>query len=859
MGLLRTPAASGKPTGAPKTRDPQMSALLTPLGIAATLVLVVGAPAASGSAPATFPGVSRDLASFCSARPSLSVDLAPMIVHVKRDTSFNYKLYLFSSDYVFQTGQIVPRDDFRVHSFPVKFKRLNEFWPQAGVPTYQYKYQNSSADSLVRAPGGGPFDARRFLALVPLRPGPGARRRAPSGAARTKGKRVQAAGEPLRRGWRARATTAGAHQEGVADTGGSGLPLDAQPHVLAGDDDSLAGRHGAASPTSAGLAGYRALRAPRASRAPVAAGDDDNVNKHIQFDRDDQVAVLAADDKAPRRDALSGPGGDQETSTNSYSKASQHQENEFARQMIMPVGSFSSFHVNLTYLARKDFDQTEPELIKIQLDANRFVIDELHLIATSANKTQQNFSFYNYPQHEDYAFLAHKLLRDPNTRITSISQIYEHWITRNFYTIVYVQRRIGQVEPVGANDAPSDYGEPIESIVTDRLIFRGSSMVLLGAEQLDYDVKASAFITEKNGLHYYLEFLTNGKFYLCAIDWTKRPFKIIDSRRLPMKATKTQFDNEELLLCPPAICYSEQPIDEIVNYGRITLSKEHQHTASVLSGSRLANFSQHHTLLSSSLPPTFRDESDGELIYGSTSGPGGGDHRLKLGLSRMQTGSTRLHADDQPTAPTTPINSQLDDLSDAIKSGSSQLEVRLHLRDWVWTLARAHERQQIEHEANLMTANSATPTSELFKNESKFVYRFEWARRNDIKVNPDTYGFVLAGHEIDASYRVFNELYLITVSKTFVVVQILQQENFRACLRTIGRLASVGTGGVRGRRRAQWAWAWMATDNWTSFEPTGSTGLARCSARPSQSQLANNPLVANAHTHTHTGQPLDNN
>lgn len=621
-----------------------------------------------------FPGVSRDLASFCAARPSLPIDLASMIVHVKKNTSFNYKLYLFSADHVFQTGQVIPRDDFRIHSFPVKLKRLNEFWP-SNVNTYHYTGPTTESLKLVAS---NYFNLKQFLSLVPIEP-----------------KKVKKAKRKPRK-------------LAAVDN----LQGENQGDALPGDDSFI----------SHDVARVMELRAT--SKDPLESDEHENYNSHIDFDRDDQLSIS-------RRAAYSSSEYFSSPETYQYEQNTNNRSSaEFSRDSVLPVGSFSSFHVNLTYLVRKDFGQLEPQLIRAHVDANQFVVTQLIII----NNGSQSIS--SYPQNEDYNFLSHKLLRDSNTRITAINQIYEDWITRNFYTVVYIQRRLG--------DETNQNKE--QTIVNDRLVFRGTSIALLGADQLDYNVKAAAFITEKNGLHYYLEFLTTGKFYLCAVDWTKRPFKIIDSRKFPIKATRTQLDNEELLLCPPAICYSNQPVDEIVSYGRVSLPDKLVRDSQILSSSLNSppinlKLKLEHSGTDPAAPLIALNET--ALVYTK--------HQRELAANRLKERQVVVSEE------TVLGNMSLDNLIEAVKMGSNQLQTRLHLRDWVWILPRRDNRRSMNSE---------------FTNDNKqvdtllpsFEWHYELARRNDIKVKPDTYGYLLTGHEIEASYRVYNELYLISVS-----------------------------------------------------------------------------------------------
>lgn len=697
------PDAGDGPRMAPTTA-PGLQIALT---IVLSLPLLQIGPSSGQQTGLSFPGVARELASFCSARPSLSIDLAPMIVHVKKNTSFNYKLYLFSQDqHVFQTGQIVPRDDFRIHSFPVKLKHLNEFLPllsksgsadgageQQSVEVYRLvpineRNQNQGRRSRLVRVSSGSFDARRFFARVPLV--------------------LDTVSEPpARRAHRSQSTDDQA--ESATQTEGRALPFDVQGDLLPGDHHN---RHDAALAPE--------LRA------------SSNVNEHIEFDRDDQLAILGQPSQRLRELNQRRPQRPHSpTDPNQQAEAESHRHHQ---TMVMPVGSFSSFRVNVAYLARKDFGQQEPEVVRLKVDARRFQVSRVDLLMPAVDDEQQSGGELNatsemdagdLPESEDFAFLSHKLLRDKNVRLTSISQIYEDWITRNLYTIVYIQRRLDQ--PAMAENADEDTDslraragsgarrqpvEPAGEVVSERLVFRGSSIVLLGADQLNYPVKASAFITEKNGLHYYLEFLANGKFHLGAIDWTKRPFKFIDSQRFPIKPTRTQFDNEELLLCPPAVCYADQPVDELVAYGRLPLADKLQREASILSKSSSNS-------PSSSSAPQPTNESQVLTLADAASAVGN------------QT-ATISHQSE-------PIS--LDALIEAMRAGAAKLDVRLHLRDWTWQVAAQPQRPN-----------------------TRFVWRYEWARRNELKVTRDTYGFGLAGHEIDASYRVFNELYLISVS-----------------------------------------------------------------------------------------------
>lgn len=667
---------------------------------------------------ANFPGVSREIASFCAARPSLQIDLASMIVHVKRNVSFNYKLYLFSADDVFQTGQVIPRDDFRIHSFPVKLKKLNEFWP-ASVSTYQSLSHIVNASSSITnrsfiEVSSDSFKLKHFMRPVSLNP-------AVSAAMKRRSK---------------------TRRPRTFNQGGLSRPSDAR-----GADLSLA--------LSPGL--------PDDARGDILPGDDENFNKHIQFDRDDQLSSISRratyfnknDYLAAVEEGESAPDGTDDFEINREGTNSANGRN-FSGDHIIPVGSFSSFNVNTTYLVRKDFNQQEMELIKLEIDAAQFLVKKVFLIYPELQSSSGEFDFLN-----------HKLLKDPNTRITSINQIYEDWITRNFYTIVYIQRRLNQ-EPASSDDevASDETGGDRELIVQDRLIFRGTSIALLGADQLDYIVKAAAFITEKNGLHYYLEFLNTGKFYLCAIDWTKRPFKIIDSRKFPIKTTKTLLDNEELLLCPPAICYSNQPLDEVVSYGRLALSRKAQREASILSSSFAFQPGAAKLSTGAKVDPQnvvivgFKSmQNETSLTYLANEPPLNAPREARE-LKQQEAGGP------QAMAMTSDQNISLDDVIEEVRLAASQLQTRLHLRDWVWILPRNNKQQPQQDRAKQVQAagdNSETTTKASQLKLSTFDWRYELARRNDIKVKQDTYGYVLTGHEIDASYRIYNELYLISV------------------------------------------------------------------------------------------------
>lgn len=613
--------------------------------LAQTLVICCRAQQTPASSP--FPGVSRDLASFCAARPSLPIDLVSMVVHVKRNVSFNYKLYLFSNEYVFQTGQVVPRDDFRIHAFPVKLKRVADFWP-ISVPTYQLDGATQTQVASHK------FDLNYFLRPVQAEP-----KHRSSTREKTVNKRHQ--------------SSTFAHHRLPEDARGESLPGDPEPHI------------------------------------PSFHGDHKNINEHIKFDRDDQVSALS---KRSYHQADAG--------TSAETRANV----KLVGDLVVPVGSFSSFHVNLTYMVRKDFGQILPEIIRVQIDPVQFSVNQLLLISNGSTQV---------PANEDYNFLNHKILRDTNTRITAINQIYEDWITRNFYTVVYIQRRQMIDSDLHDSDTP-DLQEPKngleESVINDRLVFRGSSAALLGADQLDYGVSAAAFITEKNGLHYYLEFLSSGKFYLGAVDWTKRPFKIIDSQRYPIKATRTLLDNEEMLLCPPAVCYSDRPIDEVVAYGRIAI--EDQFVSRVMAMFTSNSNDNHNRTKLDPTKPIHLNES-----------------ALSYPKSTISIDAASKIRERELVSSNSDGLNNLDQLIHLTTTGSGTVHVitKLHLRDWLWPLAR--ERLQPGH-------------------VPKFSWRYEHAKRNDIKAKQDTYGFALTGHDIEASYRVFNELFLISVSRGFI-------------------------------------------------------------------------------------------
>lgn len=784
----------------------------------------------------SFPGVSRDVASFCAARPSLPIDLASMIVHIKKNVSFNYKLYLFSGDHVFQTGQVIPRDDFRVHSFPVKFKRMNDFW-NSNVPTYQVsggeRASSASGDSLNKETlvpvSSSLFDAKQFFNLVPMNPTRTKNNKLNNLRTNQKKSRVRVSSStssvPATTTTTITSTSTAATPTSDAvidrrsahnlapEIRGDFLPGDPEPRFISHDVATVVA-------TKARLAANTAPALETVARQLPLVRESDNPNLHIEFDRDDQVSAMVRRlanfspvdylaksdlDESSDNSRLNDENNNQPSNFNNkdnkkFSPSSTTLHNhesqsmgEYSNDNILPVGSFSSFHVNLTYLVRKDFGQLEPQLIRIQVDPSQFAITQLVIVSPGSSittvdaTTQQNpsptilttktpsNSVIGHSKNDDYDFLSHKLLRDVNTRITSITQIYEDWITRNFYTIVYVQRKL------------DEFNEKNEqTIVTDRLIFRGSSKSLLGADQLNYNVKAAAFITEKNGLHYYLEFLTNGKFYLCAIDWTKRPFKIIDSRRFPIKSTRVQLDNEELLLCPPAVCYSNQPLDEIISYGRIQMDDKIQRETLILSSSLSSTSPTSSSITNNNIKLKVDSNllsllNETNLVY-TKQQHHSINQRLKarniLG-SGVESNTSEDTKDDANGKTNKTLLEEsmvsnsisLDDVIEAIKVGSSQLQTRLHLRDWVWIMPRALGSNRLQHSNEKLSTSSSSNDVKLLSPLSKFEWRYELARRNDIKVKPDTYGYVLTGHEIDASYRIYNELYLISVSDCLLLIR----------------------------------------------------------------------------------------
>lgn len=595
-----------------------------------------------------FPGVSRDVSALCSGRPSLPINLASMIVHVKRNISFNYKLYLFSNDYVIQTGQIVPRDDFRVHSFPVKIKNINEFWPiDVAIE------REGSVEPVTKLD----FHFDSFFSMVPMNP------------STTTG--TQTAQKPKRQASSKRIADRRQRRESLY-----GNPPEELSDLLPGDTDP---------PVTA------------TSEKRTTEKDDRNPNESIKFDRDDEVSLLSV----PSPNKLQNSGAQvalklrQDPSSFSRVQASSMRVENTVQgtSMILPVGSFSSFQIDTSYFVRKDFGQKKSQLIKVIVNGDLFRVEKVFFI-----------SELNGPRGEDYQFLNHDLLTDPDTRITAITQIYEGWISRNYYTIVYTQRR-SKSSSRSSRSNTTEY-----NITIDRLVFRGSSTTILGADQLGHGVKAAAFITEKNGLHYFFEFISeSNKFHLNAVDWSNRPFKIIDSERLSIKASQSFMDNEELLLCPPAVCYSDQPIDEIVAYGRIPLNETIQQQVDILTGV------------------------------------------------------------DSVSTPSETIN--LDKIIDTFKSQANQLKVKLHLRDWMWDLTRDSnldiQGRRVREIDSLGTFSDKSEVDKIKNQEGSFrpfSFRYAQAQRSDIRTTSDVYGYGLTGHEIEASFRVFNILYLVSVS-----------------------------------------------------------------------------------------------
>jgi len=548
----------------------------------------------------------------------------------------------------------------------VKVKRFNEFWPE-DVPVIYLNETDKRNRSTTNE--GKHFKRAQFLSLVPSE-------ETTSGEANV-GNESRTVGPRKRKD--------------IPDLHGEPLPGDRE---------------------------YASMRSNhREERTATSQSGARSLNEHIQFDRDDQVALL-------NKRSNHGDNGE----SLELSESSPSSKNLLHRKPsetgggpsrgLLPVGAFSSFHVNSTYLVRKDFNQTACEIIRIIIDPFEFKVVEVQLFGDILwGETVKSERTRSVVQLDELAFLGHKLLRDPMVRIVSINQLYEDWITRNFYTVVYIQRKLPHA------DDPEVASGKRQEIITERLLFRGSSSVLLGADQLDYLVGASAFITEKNGLHYYLEFLAEKKkFLLGAIDWSKRPFKIIDSKRFPMKQTRTLYDNEELLLCPPSVCYSEQPIDELVAYGRIELDDPLLRQTLILSktSSTTASHLQHETTLATIVP--FQDRHDS--------------------LASMLVSNPQLESAQEA------IN--LEKIVSELRKRSQSLQTQLHLRDWTWTLERSRFAR--------LSADSSATKSE----RPPFKWLYDKAKRNEVKALKDTYGFPLAGHDIDASFRVFNELYLVS-------------------------------------------------------------------------------------------------
>lgn len=766
-----------------------------------------------------FPGIhTREVGQFCSARPSLPIDVAAMIVHVKRNTSFNYKLYLFSKDYVFQTGQIVPRDDFRIHAFPVKAKRMRDFWP-SGVSTFIEEARN-----VLKPIGSELFQWRRFFNPVAVVPVTHEQR------TRTSPARRSSSSSPAGAGTSAVLSPTISQASASASVSTSTLPTATRSKILK--------RSTAPTGTTA------------TSSTTSSLDGNQNLNENIDFDRDDQVSLVNSPprqraaalsaarlsleagaapelhgldeaaapeprkpmtDEAPhhrvvvndpsrlRKSNVINDGHErareqmasekEETSSNSSSpsRLSSHDDaddeddggeapfNDNGSTLI-PVGAFSSFHVNTSYFVRKDFGHTKCQLIRVGVNANQFKVTHVTLIKELDSVNPQdpmeapaNDELVN----EDYQFLTHKLLIDKRTRITGITQIYHDWITHNFYTIVYIQRLATQ--PLTQTNDNNNQAETPQSatkmmISNDRLIFRGSSANLLGAVQLDYGVRASAFITDKNGLHYFLDFLNlANKFHLAAVDWNEKPFKFIDSQRFPITPTKTTLDNEELLLCPPAICHSTRPLDEIVAYGRLALDQEIQEAANILSGTFVPESSFHNLTATNA---TKKNHTSASSSFDSTN-----------------------DRDDNVV--------DLDKVIAAVQVAAAQLKVKLHLRDWTWQLeAKNTSAASLLHpessatdtlinekneysisshiigpaagrggdSAGVMVENGTKAlqqhTFDLFGAGTERVYhwRYNWAHRNEIKAKQDIYGYPLTGQGIEAAFRVYNQLHLISVS-----------------------------------------------------------------------------------------------
>lgn len=590
-------------------------------------------------APVNFPGVPGGLSALCSARPSLPINLATMVVHSKRNVSFNFRLYLFSDYNVIQTGQIVPRDNFKIHSFPVKIKSMNEFWP-SDVPT---DIEGSTKNETSQ------LDFNSFFSLVPAIRRPNVRNKPKE--SRLRQSRVN-----------------------------SRITVRASP-----DDDLL---------SEDSFADISAVR-----------GSVEDPNENVEYDRDDEVSVIApqlssiSETEDTPRAKIRG-----RTSVVNYMPRSRRIKRDDIKdqQRILPVGSFSSFHVNMTYFARKDFDDTKAQLIRANFDDSQFKVTRVTII-----------NDLNNPRGEDYQFLTHKVLTDPDIRITAITQIYEGWISRNYYTLVYTQRRESSIERSGR----SRQRDSSISYVYDRLVFRGSSATLLGADQLDYGVKAAAFVTEWDGLDYFFEFMSSShKFKLSAVDWTRRPYKIFDSLRSTIKATRTLMDNEELILCPPSMCYSNEPIDEVIPFGRLPMNEEMEREASILAGKW--------------------PERSNEPVEGS-----------------------QIQLYNQTAKPSTSID--LAKMIDSVRGFASQLDVRLHLRDWFWNLGRSESstRKPSDEETEPIDSNSKGSSI-----EPRFSWNYVDAQRTDIRLSSDDYGYKLTGHDIEASFRVYNQLHLISVS-----------------------------------------------------------------------------------------------
>lgn len=590
-----------------KPRSPLSGTLLSAASVFALLLVAV-----CGCSAANFTGVSDSIqSSFCSrdARPGFKVDVALMLVHVRRAVSFNYKLYLISGDRIVQTGQVVPRDDFRIHAFPVRDKSLAEF-------------AATSASNDSRAVTGDEF--ARFLrqseVQLPRLAGVSRVRRGVSRTQRSKRAVFKQQLEKLR----AKIVDSSATIEirtptvavqSFAGAQSSALPEDADAALLPGDE---------LPQQPAPLDLNAAIQFDDQPSASYATGDE-----HLQLAARrrlraavEPAQVVARDPRANRLFSAHDASG----AVGPSSDATASSGGERTEAGVVPVGAFSSFVVNVTYLVRKDFDEVTPQVMQLEIDAKEFQATRMSYVDIDDNAHWQACDF-----------LTHALLRNNDTRIVSVSQIYDSWIGKTFNTFVYIQRR------VYSGDSESDSERTLRAVVSERLVFAESSKQLIGVDSLGYRVLASAFITELKGLHYFLEFIDDNKFRLSAVSWSQKPYVIFDGARFALKPLRTKLDNQELLLCPPAICTSEQPVDEVL-----------------------------------------------------------------------------LHGPDE------------------------RQSVRLLLRDWSWKLA-ANARQPIDKHAT-------------------FALDFASGLRNDLKPASDNYGFPLVGGEVDATFRVGDDLYAVSVS-----------------------------------------------------------------------------------------------